>query len=165
MKQLSCKCLLILLKALLDGDGNKTSKNSWRYTTISKQLADDVQEIAIKCGFSASVRMDKERFYRVCICSTRTAQCNLENKRSEWIDYNGMVYDFTVPNVENFAAGIGGVITHNSASFAGQQETYLNIKGENALLEACKKCFASLFTDRAISYRVDKKEVFNNTVI
>lgn len=42
------------------------------------------------------------------------------------------------------------------ASFAGQQETFLNIKGENALLEACKKCFASLFTNRAISYRVDK---------
>ncbi len=42
------------------------------------------------------------------------------------------------------------------ASFAGQQETYLNIKGDYALLEACKKCFASLFTDRAISYRVDK---------
>ena len=43
-----------------------------------------------------------------------------------------------------------------TASFAGQQETYLNIKGENALIDACKKCFASLFTDRAISYRVDK---------
>jgi len=42
------------------------------------------------------------------------------------------------------------------ASFAGQQETYLNIKGDYELLEACKKCFASLFTDRAISYRVDK---------
>lgn len=42
------------------------------------------------------------------------------------------------------------------ASFAGQQETYLNIKGKHALLEACKKCFASLFTNRAISYRVDK---------
>ncbi|MBN1792708.1 phosphoenolpyruvate synthase [Candidatus Woesearchaeota archaeon] len=42
------------------------------------------------------------------------------------------------------------------ASFAGQQETYLNIRGESALFEACKKCFASLFTDRAISYRVDK---------
>ncbi len=42
------------------------------------------------------------------------------------------------------------------ASFAGQQETYLNIKGEKALLESCKKCFASLFTNRAISYRVDK---------
>ncbi|MEW5759713.1 MAG: phosphoenolpyruvate synthase [Candidatus Thermoplasmatota archaeon] len=42
------------------------------------------------------------------------------------------------------------------ASFAGQQETFLNIKGEEALLSACMKCFASLFTDRAISYREDK---------
>jgi pyruvate,water dikinase len=42
------------------------------------------------------------------------------------------------------------------ASFAGQQETYLNIRGNKQLLEACKKCFASLFTDRAISYRTDK---------
>jgi pyruvate,water dikinase len=42
------------------------------------------------------------------------------------------------------------------ASFAGQQETYLNVQGETALLENCKRCFASLFTDRAISYRQDK---------
>ena len=42
------------------------------------------------------------------------------------------------------------------ASFAGQQETYLNVQGEQALLESCKRCFASLFTDRAISYRHDK---------
>lgn len=42
------------------------------------------------------------------------------------------------------------------ASFAGQQETYLNIKGRGQLLEAVKKCFASLFTDRAISYRSDQ---------
>jgi pyruvate,water dikinase len=42
------------------------------------------------------------------------------------------------------------------ASFAGQQETYLNVQGHYALLDACKRCFASLFKDRAISYRVDK---------
>ncbi|MEM7815619.1 MAG: phosphoenolpyruvate synthase [Candidatus Aenigmatarchaeota archaeon] len=42
------------------------------------------------------------------------------------------------------------------ASFAGQQETYLNIRGEKSLITHVKKCFASLFTDRAISYRVDK---------
>jgi pyruvate,water dikinase len=42
------------------------------------------------------------------------------------------------------------------ASFAGQQETYLNIRGELALLDACRRCFASLFTDRAISYRQAK---------
>jgi pyruvate,water dikinase len=43
-----------------------------------------------------------------------------------------------------------------NASFAGQQETYLNIRGEYALVQACKRCFASLFTNRAISYRVHK---------
>jgi len=39
------------------------------------------------------------------------------------------------------------------ASFAGQQESYLNIRGEQALLNACRQCLASLFTDRAIAYR------------
>ena len=39
------------------------------------------------------------------------------------------------------------------ASFAGQQETFLNIAGERELLDACRRCYASLFTDRAISYR------------
>ncbi|MFN3281572.1 MAG: phosphoenolpyruvate synthase [Tabrizicola sp.] len=42
------------------------------------------------------------------------------------------------------------------ASFAGQQETYLNIRGEAALLAACRRCYASLFTDRAITYRTLK---------
>jgi pyruvate,water dikinase len=42
------------------------------------------------------------------------------------------------------------------ASFAGQQESFLNVRGERALVEACRQCFASLFTDRAISYRVDR---------
>ena len=42
------------------------------------------------------------------------------------------------------------------ASFAGQQETYLNVRGRQPLLETCKRCFASLFTDRAISYRRHK---------
>lgn len=39
------------------------------------------------------------------------------------------------------------------ASFAGQQETFLNVCGEDELLAACKRCYASLFTDRAITYR------------
>src|SRR5581483_4829607 len=42
------------------------------------------------------------------------------------------------------------------ASFAGQQETFLNIRGEKELLAACRRCYASLFTDRAISYRIEK---------
>jgi len=42
-----------------------------------------------------------------------------------------------------------------TASFAGQQESFLNIRTESELLDACKKCYASLFTDRAIKYRED----------
>ena len=42
-----------------------------------------------------------------------------------------------------------------TASFAGQQESFLNVQGEEALLDACRRCFASLFTDRAIHYRAD----------
>jgi len=43
-----------------------------------------------------------------------------------------------------------------TASFAGQQESYLNIHGDENLLDACRRCFASLFTDRAIHYRIDQ---------
>jgi pyruvate,water dikinase len=42
-----------------------------------------------------------------------------------------------------------------NASFAGQQESYLNVQGEENLIAACHRCYASLFTDRAIKYRVD----------
>lgn len=42
------------------------------------------------------------------------------------------------------------------ASFAGQQDTYLNVVGEEKVMECAKKCIASLFTDRAISYRAKK---------
>lgn len=43
-----------------------------------------------------------------------------------------------------------------TASFAGQQDTYLNVSGDASLLDACRRCFASLFTDRAIHYRIDQ---------
>ena len=57
---------------------------------------------------------------------------------------------------ENVAVAVRSSATAEDlpdASFAGQQETFLNIRGEAALLQACRKCYASLFTDRAISYR------------
>ncbi len=43
-----------------------------------------------------------------------------------------------------------------TASFAGQQDSFLNVRGEAELLDACSRCFASLFTDRAIHYRLDQ---------
>jgi pyruvate, water dikinase len=42
-----------------------------------------------------------------------------------------------------------------TASFAGQHESFLNVRGEAEVIEACRRCFASIFTDRAIVYRID----------
>ncbi|MDR3559470.1 MAG: phosphoenolpyruvate synthase, partial [Candidatus Pacebacteria bacterium] len=66
-------------------------------------------------------------------------------------------------HTNHFAGGVDVAVRSSAtaedlvdASFAGQQESYLNVSGEYQLLESVKKCIASLFTDRAISYRVDK---------
>lgn len=75
------------------------------------------------------------------------------------VEYDDWVYDFEVPGQENFAAGLGGIITHNTASFAGQQETFLNVKGRESLVKAVQRCWASLFTARAVYYR--KKNNFS----
>ena len=42
-----------------------------------------------------------------------------------------------------------------SASFAGQHDSFFDVRGADALFEACRRCCASIFTDRAISYRID----------
>lgn len=63
---------------------------------------------------------------------------------------------FTKSGIVNLSVAVRSSATAEDlpdASFAGQQETYLNIFGETALLDACRRCYASLFTDRAISYR------------
>lgn len=58
-----------------------------------------------------------------------------------------------VPNVSVAVRSSATAEDLPDASFAGQQETYLNVAGEDDLLAACRKCYASLFTDRAITYR------------
>jgi len=61
--------------------------------------------------------------------------------------------------VENVSVAVRSSATAEDlpeASFAGQQETFLNVTGQKRVLEACKRCYASLFTDRAISYRTEK---------
>lgn len=64
--------------------------------------------------------------------------------------------EFKVKNVDVAVRSSATAEDLPDASFAGQQETYLNVEGVNELLEYSKKCMASLFTDRAISYRADK---------
>ncbi|HET6991074.1 MAG TPA: phosphoenolpyruvate synthase, partial [Bacteroidia bacterium] len=61
-------------------------------------------------------------------------------------------------NVNEFSLAVRSSATAEdlpNASFAGQQETFLNVNGEENLIRACQRCYASLFTDRAIKYRAD----------
>ncbi len=67
--------------------------------------------------------------------------------------YRELSEKFGVENVDVAVRSSATAEDLPNASFAGQQETFLNVKGIENLLNAVKKCFASLFTDRAISYR------------
>lgn len=60
------------------------------------------------------------------------------------------------PNVDVAVRSSGTAEDLEDASFAGQQDTFLNIRGTRQLLKACRECFASVFTNRAISYREEK---------
>ena len=91
-----------------------------------------VREIILKCEFPADLRKD------ILVAYERL--CNFYKKKDVDVAVRSSATAEDLPD----------------ASFAGQQETYLNIKGEHELLDACKKCFASLFTNRAISYRQEK---------
>ncbi|MBT4209479.1 MAG: phosphoenolpyruvate synthase [Candidatus Komeilibacteria bacterium] len=70
--------------------------------------------------------------------------------------YKTLSKEFKMKNVDVAVRSSATAEDLVDASFAGQQDTYLNIEGEEELLDACRRCMASLFTDRAISYRSDK---------
>ncbi|MFO7984855.1 MAG: phosphoenolpyruvate synthase [Desulfatiglandaceae bacterium] len=73
--------------------------------------------------------------------------------------YEALGSHFNQEGLDNLDVAIRSSATAEDlpdASFAGQQDTYLNIRGKWNVLDACRKCFASLFTNRAISYRHDK---------
>ncbi|MCU0678822.1 MAG: phosphoenolpyruvate synthase [Planctomycetes bacterium] len=70
--------------------------------------------------------------------------------------YRRLSKEYGVVNVDVAVRSSATAEDLPDASFAGQQETYLNIKGEEYIIKAVHKCIASLFTNRAISYRVDK---------
>jgi len=70
--------------------------------------------------------------------------------------YKKLAKEYRVDNLDVAIRSSATAEDLPDASFAGQQETYLNIKGEKQVLLAVKKCIASLFTNRAISYRTDK---------
>ncbi len=86
----------------------------------------------------------------------------LEEKIKEGYEY------LTNQNGENVSFAARSSATAEdlpNASFAGQQETYLNVRGIENLLKACHRCYASLFTDRAIKYRIDNGFDYNKVAL
>ncbi|MBN2032435.1 MAG: phosphoenolpyruvate synthase [Deltaproteobacteria bacterium] len=76
-----------------------------------------------------------------------------------YLSYDKLAEEFGQKGMDNLDVAIRSSATAEDlpdASFAGQQDTYLNVRGRISVLDACKSCFASLFTNRAISYRHDK---------
>ncbi len=69
--------------------------------------------------------------------------------------YRKLSQKYAIENVDVAVRSSATAEDLPTASFAGQQETFLNVSGEKDLLKACKRCFASLFTDRAIAYRTE----------
>jgi len=70
--------------------------------------------------------------------------------------YSQLCVEYDIINVDVAVRSSATAEDLPTASFAGLQETYLNVRGEEELLKACKKCFASLFTARAFVYREEK---------
>ncbi|MFA5052741.1 MAG: phosphoenolpyruvate synthase [Parcubacteria group bacterium] len=79
-----------------------------------------------------------------------------EIKREIIEAYRELSEEFGVKNADVAVRSSATAEDLPDASFAGQQESFLNVSGKTQVLLAVKKCFASLFTDRAISYREDK---------
>lgn len=120
---------------LLDG-------NSWNQlrSTLDELIADDVESLA-RCGKKA-----REIVYSAKI------PADLQKEITQAYQKLQQQYGAELSLAVRSSATAEDLPT---ASFAGQQDTYLNIKGTPDLLEACRRCFASLFTDRAIHYRID----------
>ncbi|MDD3487353.1 MAG: phosphoenolpyruvate synthase [Candidatus Moranbacteria bacterium] len=153
-------------------NGFSVTAGAFRYFVTQNKLDSEIKSI-LKGLNTSNMRNLAERGYRI-----REAILSAEfpiDLRNEIIEsYQKLSKEYNPhksfhitwnkqDHTNHFAGGVDVAVRSSAtaedlanASFAGQQESYLNVSGEYQLLESIKKCFSSLFTDRAISYRVDK---------
>jgi len=153
-------------------DGFSITAEAYRYF-LRQNILDEKIEKILKGLDTSSMRNLAERGYRVreAILSAefptdlRNDIVEAYSKLSkEYSPHKSFHLSWDKKDHTNHFAGGADVAVRSSAtaedladaSFAGQQESYLNVSGEYQLLESIKKCFSSLFTDRAISYRADQ---------
>ncbi|PWN06499.1 phosphoenolpyruvate synthase [Rhodohalobacter mucosus] len=143
-------------------DGFATTSDAYRYFVEANKLEEPIRENLDKyhngeleideAGRNIRQLFQKSTFPTALAESIREAYTELNHKYAEQYDEDSDTYNADVAVRSSATAeDLPG------ASFAGQQETYLNVRGVEDLMKACKSCFASLFTNRAIVYR-DKKD-------
>ena len=133
-------------------DGFALDVDAYRYFLRENQLEEVIS------GFMT--KLDVQTFYNLAEIGQSIRTCMLEATLppalvSELLDAYRTLRQSVGAN-KTFAVRSSATAEDlPTASFAGQQESYLNVSGEENLLQACQRCYASLFTDRAIKYRID----------
>lgn len=153
-------------------NGFSITSEAYRYFLRQNDLNGEIKEI-LKGLNTGNMRNLAERGYRVRQ-TILSAEFPIDLRNAIIEAYSKLSREYSSRKIfaiswnkkdhtSHFAGGVDVAVRSSAtaedladASFAGQQESYLNVIGEYQLLESIKKCFASLFTDRAISYRVDK---------
>ncbi len=142
-------------KGLRIPDGFATTAEAYNYFLESTGLKKKIKEI-LKGLDTKNVNdlMKRGAAIRKLIISSKMPA---DFSREVVLAYKKLSAKYKMKNVDVAVRSSATAEDLPDASFAGQQETFLNVSGEKAILLAVKKCIASLFTNRAISYRVDKK--------
>ncbi|MBI2038102.1 MAG: phosphoenolpyruvate synthase [Candidatus Magasanikbacteria bacterium] len=112
-----------------------------------KRVGDKVRKMILAATFPKDIEKDIRNAYKQLCKTSKKGRVSKDGTRHDSVESN---------NVDVAVRSSATAEDLPDASFAGQQETYLNVRGEEELMIASKKCIASLFTDRAISYREDK---------
>ena len=135
-------------------NGYATTSEAYRYFLESTGLKDRIKDV-LKDLNTKDVRslIKKGALIRKMILEVELPD---DFKKAILIAYHKLSAEYKVKNLDVAVRSSATAEDLPDASFAGQQESFLNVVGDKALLAAVKACIASLFNDRAISYRVDK---------
>ncbi|MCX6740510.1 MAG: phosphoenolpyruvate synthase [Candidatus Parcubacteria bacterium] len=142
-------------KGIIIPDGFCTTAEAFKYFLEYNNLRREINKILQKLGKNKGKELE--------IAGQKIRQMVLRGKfpadlETQIIkDYQNLSKQYRAVNVDVAVRSSATAEDLPTASFAGQQESYLNIRGSKELLLAVRKCFASLYTDRAISYRIDQK--------
>ncbi len=135
-------------------NGFATTAEAYNYFMEEAGLKDKIRKILEGLNtHDVTDLMKRGEQVRKTILATKMPK-DLEDEIAE--AYKILSKEYKVANVDTAIRSSATAEDLPDASFAGQQETFLNIKSEKQVILAVKKCIASLFTNRAISYRVDK---------